>query len=52
MTEKKDALDDLLSNPFGELEPADGQIAEVKTETAERPKRLLDVLPPKCGVTD
>ena len=47
MTEKKDALDDLLSNPFGDLEPADGQIAEVKTETAERPKRLLDVLPPE-----
>ncbi len=47
MTEKKDALDDLLSNPFGDLEPEDGQIAEVKTETAERPKRLLDVLPPE-----
>lgn len=40
--QKKDGLDDLLSNPFGNI--VNNQV-EIQEQTAEKPKRLVDVLP-------
>ncbi|MGM9923036.1 MAG: toxic anion resistance protein [Bacillus sp. (in: firmicutes)] len=42
--QKKDVLDDLLANPFGD---GDNAVTEVQHSTAEQPKRLVDVLPPE-----
>lgn len=44
--QKSDVLDDLLSNPFGD-EPTYSPVAEATYETAPKPKRLVDVLPPE-----
>lgn len=49
MTEKKntESLDDLLSNPFGELETEELQLQPVSDEEQVKPKKLIDVLPPE-----
>ncbi len=49
MTEKKntESLDDLLSNPFGELETEELQLQPVSAEEQAKPKKLIDVLPPE-----
>jgi len=42
VSQKNDALNDLLANPFGDIVE---ESVEVKPTKAEQPKRLIDVLP-------